>query len=272
MKNHHIISAVPLRIILLLMLLFFLVSCTTVPVTGRRQLSLVPSDQLMSVSNDSYRQFLQQNEVVRGTREARTVKQVGQRIARAVERYMQQTGQEELIAGYEWEFNLVQDSNINAFAMPGGKVVVFSGMLPVAENEAGLATVMGHEVAHVIARHGNERMSQQMVAQLGTQALGVALQNRPAQTRNILMAAFGMGAQVGVLLPYSRLQETEADKLGLIFMAMAGYDPRKSVNFWQRMAQAGGGGPPEFMSTHPSHNTRIETLNAYMPEALKYYR
>ncbi|MFP4347542.1 MAG: M48 family metallopeptidase [Thermodesulfobacteriota bacterium] len=273
MKTKPLSSRTALRIAACLPLIIFMVSCATVPVTGRNQLNLVPSDQLMTMSADSYRQFLQQNQVVTGTQDAQMVQRVGRQVAQAVEQYLRQQGKSELIQGFEWEFNLVKDDNINAFAMPGGKVVIFTGMLPVAENEAGLATVIGHEVAHVIAQHGNERMSQQMLAQLGTQALGVALQQHPEKTRQLLMAAVGMGAQVGVLLPYGRLQESEADKLGLIFMAMAGYNPEKAVNFWQRMAAANKGqAPPEFLSTHPSHGTRIQDLREYMPEALQYYR
>lgn len=255
------------------LLLFCLVSCATVPVTGRSQLNLLPSDQLMAMSTDTYRQFLREHELVTGTQQAQMVQRVGRQVAQAVEQYLRQQGKSDLIQGFDWEFNLVKDDSINAFAMPGGKVVVFTGMLPVAENEAGLATVIGHEVAHVIAQHGNERMSQQMLAQLGTQALGVALQQQPEQTRQLLMAAVGMGAQVGVLLPYGRLQESEADRLGLIFMAMAGYDPQKAVDFWQRMAAANQGqAPPEFLSTHPAHGTRIQNLKEYMPEAMRYYR
>ncbi len=273
MKTKPLSSRTAFRIAACLSLVIFLASCATVPVTGRNQLNLVPSDQLMAMSADSYRQFLQQNQLVTGTQNARMVQRVGRQVARAVEQYLRQQGNTDMIQGFDWEFNLVEDSSINAFAMPGGKVVVFSGMLPVAETEAGLATVIGHEVAHVIAQHGNERMSQQMLAQLGTQALGVALQQQPEKTRQLLMAAVGMGAQVGVLLPYGRLQESEADRLGLIFMAMAGYDPRKAVNFWQRMAAANKGqAPPEFLSTHPSHDTRIQDLRKYMPEALQYYR
>jgi len=273
MDTKPVFSRTAFRISVCLPLLFFLVSCATVPVTGRSQINLVPSDQLMAMSSDSYRQFLQENKVVTGTQNARMVKRVGNQIAQAVGRYLREQGKADRLADFKWEFNLVEDSNINAFAMPGGKVVVFTGMLSVAENEAGLATVIGHEVAHVVAQHGNERMSQQMLAQLGTQALGVALQQQPEQTRQLLMAAVGMGTQVGVLLPYGRLQESEADKMGLIFMAMAGYDPQTAVNFWQRMAAANKGkAPPEFLSTHPAHGTRIQNLREYMPEAMEYYR
>lgn len=273
MKSTQTAARITTPVIACLLSLLFLASCSTVPVTGRNQLNLVSSDELSAMSADSYREFLKEHTVVTGTGNAQMVSRVGRKIAQAVESYLQGQGKSDIVAGFDWEFNLVEDSKINAFAMPGGKVVVFTGMLPVAGDEAGLATVMGHEVAHVIARHGNERMSQQMVAQLGTQALGVALQQKPELTRNLFMTAFGLGAQVGVLLPYGRMQESEADKLGLIFMAMAGYDPQTAVGFWQRMASANEGkAPPEFLSTHPSHDTRIRDLKAYMPKAMAYYR
>jgi predicted Zn-dependent protease len=186
---------------------------------------------------------------------------------------MRDQGDAEALKSYRWEFNLIDDESINAFAMPGGKVVVFSGILPVAQNDIGLAVVMGHEIAHAVARHGNERMSQALVAQLGGTALDIALANQPQATRQLFMQAYGMGSQVGVLLPYSRLQESEADQLGLVFMAMAGYDPRSAVAFWQRMdAQAKGDAPPEFLSTHPAYQTRIRDIRDHLPEALKYYR
>ena len=202
------------------------------------------------------------------------VVRVGQRIRGAVETYLRSQGQSNLLDGYAWEFNLVHDKSANAFAMPGGKVVVFDGILPAAMDDAGLATVLGHEIAHAIARHGNERMSQALIAQLGGVALGLALSSQPEQTQQMFMTAYGMGSQVGILLPYSRLQESEADHLGLIFMALAGYDPRQAIGFWQRMSsqEAAGAAPPEFLSTHPSHGTRISDLQAHMPEALAYYR
>ena len=248
--------------------------CTTVPVTERSQLQLIPEGQILALSADQYRQFLSEHKVITGTPEAEMVKRVGNQIRQAVETYLSEKGQAELLANYAWEFNLVADESVNAFAMPGGKVVVFQGILPVAKDDAGLATVMGHEVAHAIARHGNERMSQGLLSQMGGAALALALSNKPQQTQALFMSAYGMGTQVGVLLPYSRLQESEADELGLIFMALAGYDPRAAVAFWQRMESKAGKGqsPPEFLSTHPSHETRIEDLKEQMPEALKFYR
>lgn len=256
----------------ILVIVFYLTGCSSVPVTGREQLTLIPQGQLTALSTDQYQQFLNQHEVVRGTPEAEMVQRVGQKIRQAVETYMRQHGREAEIQDYNWEFHLVKDDQANAFAMPGGKVVVYSGILDIAETPAGLATVMAHEIAHVIANHGNERMSQALLAQLGGVALSVALNDKPQQTQQLFMAAYGLGAQVGVLLPYSRLQESEADKLGLIFMAMAGYNPREAVDFWQRMEQQSkSGAPPQFLSTHPSHETRIESLKEEMPQAMKYY-
>lgn len=253
--------------------LMIIAGCTTVPVTGRRQLVLIPESQMLTLSFDQYHQFLSKNEVVSGTAGAEMVQRVGGNIRQAVEIYMRQQGREGEIINYKWEYHLVKDDQANAFAMPGGKVVVYTGILDIARNDAGLATVLGHEISHVIAHHGDERMSQALVAQLGGAALSIALSSRPQQTQQLFMAAYGMGTQVGILLPYSRLQESEADHLGLIFMAMAGYDPRQAIDFWQRMEQqAQGGVPPQFLSTHPSHETRIADLQKEMPKALQYYQ
>lgn len=251
----------------------FFVSCQTVPVTGRSQLDIIPSQQINAMSAEEYHRFLSQHEVVKGTAEARMVENVGRKIQQSVESYLADQGKSQITAGFEWEFNLVQDDAVNAFAMPGGKVVIYTGIMKIAQNEAGLATVTGHEIAHVIANHGGERLSQQLLAQLGIQALDIALSQKPELTRQIFLSAVGLGTQIGIMLPFSRLHETEADKLGLIFMAMAGYDPHVAIDFWQRMsAQSQGASPPEFLSTHPSHETRIETLRNYIPEAMKYYR
>jgi predicted Zn-dependent protease len=177
------------------------------------------------------------------------------------------------LKGYRWKFTLVQDDAVNAWAMPGEKVVVYTGMLPITRDATGLAVVMGHEIGHAVAEHGNERMSQALIAQLGGLALSSALSRYPGKTQQIFMSAYGVGTQVGVLLPYSRLQESEADHLGLIFMATAGYDPRAAEDFWERMAAAkGGGSVPEFLSTHPSDRTRIENIRRLIPEAMTYYR
>ena len=251
------------------LLLFF---CSPVPLTGRRQLNLVPQSQMLALSFQSYSEYIAEHQVVRGTRESDLVQSVGRNIQRAVEQYFRDQGNPEILDGYAWEYNLVQDTQANAFAMPGGKVAINTGILPVTQTEEGLAVVMGHEIAHAVARHGNERMSQLLLVQLGGLALSEALRAQPELTRQLALAAFGLGAQVGILLPYSRVQETEADRLGLIFMAMAGYNPEVAVEFWQRMAKLGGAAPPEFLSTHPSGQTRVDNIQKMLPEAMKYYR
>ena len=265
----------PFRYLQTLLIPFLLLAtaCATVPITGRNQLILIPDNQVMSLSFDQYDQFISKHDTVKGTLEAQMVQRVGQRIRHAVETYLNRNGQTGLLSGYQWEFNLVKDKQANAFCMPGGKVVVYTGILPITRDEAGLATVMGHEIGHAIARHGNERMSQGLVAQMGGMALGAALSSYPQETRQLFMTAFGLGSQVGVLLPYSRLQESEADELGLIFMAMAGFDPHHAVAFWQRMEnQQDQPAPPELLSTHPAHATRIAAIKNYLPKAMTYYR
>jgi predicted Zn-dependent protease len=257
----------------LAVLVLFAASCSTVPVTGRSQLNLIPASTMLSMSFQEYSTFMSSNQVSRDQTNVQMVQRTGGNIKNAVESYMRQQGLADQLKGYQWEFNLIESNEVNAWCMPGGKVVVYTGILPVTQNETGLAVVMGHEIAHALAEHGNERMSQGLLTQLGGMALNEALASKPEQTRALWMTAFGAGAQVGVLLPYSRLHESEADKLGLIFMAMAGYDPNEAISFWQRMAaKSGGSSMPEFLSTHPSDKTRIEKLRAALPEALKYYR
>lgn len=251
----------------------FISGCSSVPITGRKQLNVIPASTMLSMSYQQYDDFLKTNKAVTGTPQAQQVKTVGQKIQRAVETYFSQHGMSDDLKGYEWEFNLVESKDVNAWCMPGGKVVVYSGILPLTQDETGLAVVMGHEIAHAVAEHGGERMSQGLITQLGGIALSEAVKNKPQETQALWMAAFGVGAQVGVLLPYSRLHESEADRLGLIFMAMAGYDPNAAVPFWQRMAQMKQGqAPPEFLSTHPSDDTRIKKIREQLPEALKYYK
>jgi predicted Zn-dependent protease len=190
-----------------------------------------------------------------------------------VEQYFIGKNMSHELANYDWEFNLVESPEVNAWCMPGGKVVVYTGLLRIANNDAWLAVVMGHEIAHAVAKHGDERMSQALIAQMGGMALSAALKQQPAKTQQLWMTAFGLGAQFGFILPYSRLQESEADHLGLIFMAMAGYDPNEAVGFWQRMAQTEAGpAPPEFASTHPSDETRIRKIKELIPEAMQYYK
>jgi predicted Zn-dependent protease len=258
---------------LIVLLISGLVACSKVPVTKRKQMNLLPESELIKMSLSGYNDFLRKNPVA-GDSDPNTqlVKNTGSRIAAAVTSYMKQNKQTKRIQGYKWEFNLVNDKAANAWAMPGGKVVVYSGLLPFTQNETGLAFVMGHEIAHAIARHGNERMSQMMVAQMGGVALSVAVSQKSQQTQDIFNTAYGAGTTLGMLLPYSRLHESEADKMGLIFMAMAGYDPRSAPEFWARMSKQGGTKPPEIISTHPSDENRIKALNAFMPTAVKYYK
>jgi len=260
-------------VVVLLALSLFLLACSTVAVTGRKQLNLIPQSTVLSMSSQQYGEFLKANKLSANQKETQTVKKVGAKIQKAVEQYFAERDMSHELKDYAWEFNLVESEEVNAWCMPGGKVVFYTGILPITKDESGLAVVMGHEIAHAIAQHGNERMSQGLVTQLGGMALSKALEEKPEQTQQLWMAAFGIGAQVGVLLPYSRLHESEADHLGLIFMAMAGYDPNASVAFWQRMAKMKGGqAPPEFLSTHPSDQTRIEKIRALIPEAMQYYK
>lgn len=256
-------------IILLTITLYY---CSTVPITGRSQLHLISSSELNALSFQEYNQFLQQNKLSTNAQNTRMVKTVGINIQKAVEKYFAQHNLSNELNGYAWEFNLIESPEANAWCMPGGKVVVYSGILPITKNESGLAVVMGHEIAHAIAQHGGERMSQGLMQQLGGVALSVAIQNEPQTTQNIFMTAYGLGSTLGVILPFSRTQESEADRLGLIFMSMAGYNPNTALDFWTRMSQSKtGGSPPEFLSTHPSDQTRIANLKEYMPEAMGYY-
>ncbi|MDZ7696443.1 MAG: M48 family metallopeptidase [Deltaproteobacteria bacterium] len=248
-------------------------ACSTVPITGRQQLDLIPASTMLSMSFQQYDEFLKTHKLSTNPRQTQMVKRVGQNIQKAVEQYMAEHNMSHVLKDYKWEFNLVENPEVNAWCMPGGKVVVYSGILPITQDEAGLAVVMGHEIAHAIARHGRERMSQGLLVQTGGMALSAALANEPGMTRALWMTAFGVGASVGVILPYSRLHENEADQLGLIFMAMAGYDPHAAVQFWKRMAsQKEGQTPPEFLSTHPADETRIQNIEAQIPDAMKYYR
>jgi predicted Zn-dependent protease len=246
--------------------------CSLVPLTGRRQLSLVSDADMLSTSFVQYDQFLKENKLSKNTAQTNMVKTVGRRIQNAVTTYLAQNNLSQTLNGFAWEFNLIESQEVNAWCMPGGKVVVYSGILPVTQNETGLAVVMGHEIAHAVAKHSNERMSQALVAQLGGQTLAAALQQKPQKTQEIWMSLFGVGVQIGAMLPYSRLQESEADHLGLIFMAMAGYDPNSAIAFWQRMSQIAGAKPPEFLSTHPSDENRIRKIKSEIPEAMKYYK
>lgn len=251
------------------------VACSKNAITGRQQFKFLPESELQSMAQQEYRQFLSTNKVVSSSndRDAEMVRRVGQRLTGAVEEFYKQQNLTDALQGFQWEYNLVNSKEANAWCMPGGKIVVYSGLLPITQNEAALAAVLGHEISHAIFQHGNERMSQQMAAQgLGT-GLSVALASKPAATQNIFNQAFGIGTQLGVLLPFSRKHELEADRFGLRWSAMSGYNPQESIALWQRMEKLSNGQkPPEFLSTHPAEGTRIENLQRYMDEALKFYR
>ena len=258
---------------LTLCLVFLIASCASAPVTERRGLRLVPDSELTSMSFQEYSNVLKKSKLSTDTAKVSMVRRVGQRVAAASEELLEETGRGSDIRNYKWEFNLIEDDKtVNAWCMPGGKVAVYTGLLPIAQDENGLAVVMGHEVAHAIAKHGNERMSQGLLAQFGAIGLSLALARSPGLTSDIFMQAYGVGTQVGFLLPYSRLHESEADRIGLVLMAKAGYDPRGAVALWQRMSAKGGSRPPEFLSSHPAPESRIRDIESLIPEAMQYYK
>lgn len=257
--------------LLLLIIPILISACGTVPITGRKQLSLVSNQEVLTLSLQEYDKFMKESKKSTDMKNTAMVQRVGRNIANAVETFLKNNGYSNLVADYSWEFNLIQSNEVNAFCMPGGKIVVFEGILPYTQDETGLAVVLGHEVAHAVAKHANERMSDQMAAQLGGVALNVALMNKSEEVQSIAASVYGLGAQFGVMLPFSRRQELEADHMGLIFMTMAGYDPRLAPAFWERMSQQGGK-TPEFLSTHPSDERRMQELQKEMPEAMKYFK
>ncbi|NJB35009.1 M48 family metallopeptidase [Croceivirga sp. JEA036] len=251
-----------------LSLLVFLgvVACKTNPFTGQRTLNFYGNQQIFPMAFAQYDQFLSENNVITGTTEAQMITNVGQRIATAAERWLDANGFPGYLNDYKWEYNLVKDETVNAWCMPGGKIVFYTGILPICQGEAGIAVVMGHEVAHALADHGAQRMSAGTLQQIGAVAGNVAIQD--PQKRNMFNQAYGIGSQLGIMLPFSRSHETEADKIGLQIMAIAGYNPDEAAELWKRMkANSGGQAPPEFMSTHPSNDTRINNLTAWAPEA-----
>ena len=251
--------------------LLMLALCQRTPITHREQLHLVPEGELLTLADTQYTQFLSKATVVSNTPQADEVTAVGKNIANAVQQYFSEHNLSSRLKNYNWQFHLVQDTTANAWCMPGGKVAVYTGILPYTQNDTGLAVVLGHEISHAVAQHGDERLSQQLLIQLGGSSLGLALAQQPALAQNLFLAAYGLGSQVGVLLPYSRKQESEADHLGLIFMAMAGYDPHAAIPFWERLMQANKNAPPVFLSDHPSDSQRIKKIQELMPEAMKYY-
>jgi predicted Zn-dependent protease len=270
------------KALVVLLIVGVAVACQRVPLTGRKQLILIQNDQLLPLSAANYKEVLDTSKVVRSGADAQMVQRVGNRLKTAMENYLNANNLGDRVQGFQWEFNLIQSPQVNAWCMPGGKVAFYTGILPYTQNEAGAAAVMGHEISHALAAHSAERMSEGLVTnglvQGGQFLLGNLAQVQRQQTNAILLQAVGAalpaGAQVFVALPHSRRQESEADKLGLIFMAMAGYNPQEAVSFWGRMAKAGSGGqkPPVFLSTHPSDERRIQDLQAQLPDAMKYYK
>lgn len=244
-------------------------ACTTNPITGRSSLQIANNSEIEAMALQQYKQTLTKSKVITGS-QAQSVKNVGNRIKNAAEKYYASIGRGADLANYQWEFNLLQDSQVNAWCMPGGKVAVYSGILPITKDDTGLAVVMGHEVSHALAGHGNERISQSMIAQgLGT-ASGLAIKNE--KTAAIFQSVYPIGSQV-VLLKYGRNQELEADQMGLYLMSMAGYDPRQAIPFWNRMdSSSSGARQPEFLSTHPSPGSRVGDIQKNLPKALEYYR
>ncbi len=249
------------------------IACNKVPITGRKQLNILPESTMLGLSLTSYSEVMSASKVLNNS-DAQLIKNVGAKMAAATEKFLRDNKLESRIKDFKWEFNLIDDKQVNAWCMPGGKVAFYTGILPITKNENGIAVVMSHEIAHAVARHGNERMSQGLLTQAGGMALEVFMSEKPEQTKNMFRTAYGVGANVGVILPFSRAHESEADKMGLVIMAIAGYRPDEAVGFWQRMAAAKGPGnsPPEMLSTHPSDETRIKNIRAYLPTAMKYYK
>jgi len=241
-------------------------SCATNPFTGKQTLALVPKDDLLASSFQQYDQFLSENKVIKGTPQAEMITRVGQRIAIAAERYLDANGHQGYLKDYKWDYNLVDDKTVNAWCMPGGKIVFYTGILPIAQNETGIAIIMGHEVAHALADHGQQRMSAGMIQQIGAVGLNVVLEDN--KNLDLYNQAYGIGTTVGGMLPFSRSHETEADQIGIYLAAIAGYDPYEAPKLWERMsAISGGQAPPEFLSTHPSNESRIQNLTQLAPKA-----
>jgi len=257
---------------IIFILLVIAVGCGVAPITGRKQLLVIPANEMLSLSAESYSQVLKETKVSSNQQYLNSVRNVGNKLTLAVKKYMQQNNLQSSIEGYQWQYTVLQSKEVNAWCMPGGQIAFYEGIMPICQDDNGIAVVMGHEIAHAIAQHGNERMSQQMMIQMGGIALSEALKTQKETTQQIAMAAFGAGSALGVVLPYSRTHEYEADEMGLYFMAMAGYDPNTAPVFWERMIAQGGGAPPEFLSTHPDPANRIKDMKRKMPKALEYYQ
>ena len=254
---------------LVLSIFLMVAACKTNPFTGEKNLNFIPNSQIFPAAFQQYNQVLSENKVVTGTADARMINNVGQKIATAAERFLNANGYQGYLDGYEWEYHLIQDDQVNAWAMPGGKIAFYTGIMPIAQDEAGVAAIMAHEVAHALADHGAQRMSAAQLQQVGGAVVGAAVGGKSESTQQIISQAYGLGTQVGVMLPFSRSHESEADRIGLTLMALAGYEPMEAADLWRRMQAREGGGqaPPEFLSTHPSSETRIRNIEKWAPEA-----
>lgn len=259
------------KIVLIFAIGFLTYSCAKVPLTGRSALATVSNEEIQPLVNEEYKKAVSASKNLTSTADGQKVVRVGQKMAKAVEAYLVSEGYQDLVDDFAWEFNLLESDQVNAWCMPGGKVAFYTGILPITKDETGIAVVMGHEIAHAVASHARERMSNGMMMNMGMSLFSSALGQNPTMTQQILLQSVGMGSELG-MLSFSRKHELEADEMGLIFMAMAGYDPRQAPVFWERMSAAGGAAPPEFLSTHPGPDRRIERLNSNMPKALEYYK
>ena len=260
------------KIASLFVALLLLAGCSSVPLTGRKQVLLVSDQEVLSSSLTQYNDYIKTAKKSTNANKSAMVTRVGKKIAAATEDYLRANGMADEVKNFSWEFNLVNDPQVNAFCMPGGKIVVYEGLLPLVSSDDELAVVIGHEVAHAVAKHSNERMSQQLMAQYGAAILGAAVSNKSAAVQQAANTVYGVGAQYGVMLPFSRKHESEADYMGLVFMTMAGYNPDVAVNFWQKMSAGKSGATPEFMSTHPSDATRISEIQRALPEIKAKYK
>ena len=271
-ERNYILYSVMKTFTSVLMSLLLLAGCSSVPLTGRKQVLLVSDQEVLASSLTLYNDYIKTATKSTDKAKSAMVMRVGQRIAAATEQYLRENGMADEVKNFSWEFNLVKDPQVNAFCMPGGKIVVYEGLLPLVASEDELAVVVGHEVAHAVAKHSNERMSQQLMAQYGAALLGVAVSDKSAAVQKAASAVYGIGAQYGVMLPFSRKHESEADYMGLVFMTMAGYNPDVAVNFWKKMSAGSGGSTPEFMSTHPSDATRIADIQKALPTIKAKYQ
>lgn len=259
------------KIILFLIVALMTGACSKVPITNRRQMKVVPDSYMVSLSLTSYQEFLGKNPPLPPTnRDVSLVNKVGDKLAKGIDQFMSEIGRKKQLRNFSWEYNVVNNNQVNAWCMPGGKIMFYTGIFPLTKDEFGIATVMGHEMAHAVAKHGNERMSQQLAIALGGVGIAVAMAEKPEETKAIFQNLYGIGAGLG-MLAYSRKHEYEADKIGMVFMAKAGYDPAKAIEFWERMSSHGGASIPEFLSTHPNDQNRIEELKKFLPTAKKYY-